>query len=82
MATIVFRCPNTGVQVQGWFADDGSENDGETYDSVTRNASKNRGPRDGLLKRAQLWPKSLELRKYFPTEISRPVFHRLAWCRA
>ena len=35
MATFLFRCPNTGAHVQGWFADDGSENNGETYQSVT-----------------------------------------------
>jgi hypothetical protein len=33
MATTVFRCPNMGVRVQGWFADNGIEN-GETYESV------------------------------------------------
>jgi hypothetical protein len=40
MATIVFRCPNMGVHVQGWFADDGSENGGEVYDSITCNACR------------------------------------------
>jgi hypothetical protein len=34
MATTLFHCPNTGVRVQGWFADDGSE-DADTYLSVT-----------------------------------------------
>jgi hypothetical protein len=33
-ATRVFLCPNTGQRVQGWFADDGSENGGETYQAV------------------------------------------------
>jgi hypothetical protein len=28
------RCPNTGMQVQGWFADNGSENGGETYEAT------------------------------------------------
>jgi hypothetical protein len=35
MAMIVFRCPSTGMNVQGWFADDGSESGGETYETVT-----------------------------------------------
>jgi hypothetical protein len=35
MATVVFRCPMLGVHVQGWFADDGSENGGEVYDTLT-----------------------------------------------
>jgi hypothetical protein len=35
MATRVFLCPHTGQPVQGWFADDGSENGGDTYESVT-----------------------------------------------
>jgi hypothetical protein len=35
MATIIlYRCPNTGQHVQGWLADDGSEDD-ETYQSMT-----------------------------------------------
>src|SRR5262245_14675026 len=32
-ATGVFLCPHTG-QVQGWFADDGSENGDDTYEAV------------------------------------------------
>jgi hypothetical protein len=32
--TFIFRCPNLGVKVQGFFADDASGN-GETYESVT-----------------------------------------------
>ena len=31
----IFLCPNMGVPVQGWFADDGAENGGETYEGVT-----------------------------------------------
>ena len=31
MATFLFRCPNTGYRVQGWVADDGSEDTDETY---------------------------------------------------
>jgi hypothetical protein len=34
MATRVFLCPHTGQGVQGWFADDGSENGGDTYEGV------------------------------------------------
>jgi hypothetical protein len=33
MATRVFLCPNTGDRVQGWFADNGSD-DSETYEAV------------------------------------------------
>jgi hypothetical protein len=36
MATFIFRCPITGQNVQGWFADDGSpENGNESYETVT-----------------------------------------------
>jgi hypothetical protein len=38
MATRVFLCPHTGQQVQGWFADDGSRNGGDTYEGVTCSA--------------------------------------------
>ena len=34
MATRVFFCPHTGQRVQGWFADDGSENGDDTYEGV------------------------------------------------
>jgi len=30
----VFLCPHTAQRVQGWFADDGSENGGDTYEGV------------------------------------------------
>jgi hypothetical protein len=33
MATCLFLC--TSRLVQGWFADDGSENGGDTYESVS-----------------------------------------------
>ena len=33
MAPFLYRYPNTGVQVQGWSPDDGSEN-GEVYEST------------------------------------------------
>jgi hypothetical protein len=32
---ILFRCPNTGHQVQGWIAEDVSEDEEDTYRSVT-----------------------------------------------
>jgi hypothetical protein len=35
MATLFFLCPITGDRVQGWFADNGPENGGETYEGVT-----------------------------------------------
>jgi hypothetical protein len=35
MPTVLFRCPNVGVHVQGWLSDDGSEDGDETYQSVT-----------------------------------------------
>jgi hypothetical protein len=33
MATLVYRCPATGLNVQGWFADDVSANE-DTYETV------------------------------------------------
>ena len=36
MAAFIYRCPTTGRNVQGWFADDVSEDEGEaTYEAVT-----------------------------------------------
>ena len=35
MAPFLFRCPNTGRHVQGWTADDVSEEAGETYETVS-----------------------------------------------
>jgi hypothetical protein len=32
MVPFVYRCPNTGVQLQGWTADDGVENGKEIYE--------------------------------------------------
>ena len=32
MVKFIFRCPITGVQVQGWTADDDAENGKETYE--------------------------------------------------
>ena len=31
----VFRCPNTGLNVQGWVAEDPSERESESYEAVT-----------------------------------------------
>ncbi len=31
MASLIYRCPATGLNVQGWIADDGSADDAETY---------------------------------------------------
>jgi hypothetical protein len=35
MATFLRRCLKTGLNAQGWFADDLSEHEGEVYESVT-----------------------------------------------
>jgi hypothetical protein len=35
MLAILFRCPNTGFHVQGWFAEDVSDNGEDTYRSLT-----------------------------------------------
>jgi hypothetical protein len=35
MAPFIYRCPNTGMNVQGWTADDPNEGDGETYAAIT-----------------------------------------------
>jgi hypothetical protein len=35
MATLVYRCPITGLNVQGWFPDEPSADDGEVYETVT-----------------------------------------------
>ena len=36
MATIIYRCPTTGLNVQGWFADDPAraDADDDTYESL------------------------------------------------
>ena len=35
MATIIYRCPNTGLNVQGWFADDPARAEADdTYEAV------------------------------------------------
>jgi hypothetical protein len=38
MAPFLFRCPNTGFRVQGWAADDRSDDDRESYESTTCHA--------------------------------------------
>ena len=35
MPPFVYRCPNTGLNVQGWVADDPTEGEGETYQPIT-----------------------------------------------
>jgi hypothetical protein len=35
MAPFIYRCPTTGMNVQGWFADDVSANEAETFETVT-----------------------------------------------
>jgi len=35
MLPFLYRCPTMGLNVQGWFADDASGNNGETYEPVT-----------------------------------------------
>jgi hypothetical protein len=41
MRTLVFKCPTTGRNVQGWFSDDPSEAGDESYESVICTACKN-----------------------------------------
>jgi hypothetical protein len=33
MAPFIYRCPATGMKVQGWSADDPSEDEGEAYET-------------------------------------------------
>ena len=35
MPPFLYRCPNTGLNVQGWVADGPSEEEAETYEPVT-----------------------------------------------
>jgi hypothetical protein len=52
--TLLYRCPDTGLNVQGWPADDGAANEGEVYEAMTcpgeyaRGASGEPGDRQGL----------------------------------
>jgi hypothetical protein len=34
MATFIYRCPNTGMNVQGWTADDPTASDDDAYEAV------------------------------------------------
>ena len=34
MAALIYRCPRTRRNVQGWFGDDVSANEGEPYETV------------------------------------------------
>jgi hypothetical protein len=34
MAPFIYRCPNTGSNVQGWVADDPAEEDDEAFEAV------------------------------------------------
>lgn len=38
MVALIYRCPITGLKVQVWLADDVSENEGETFETVTCSA--------------------------------------------
>jgi hypothetical protein len=40
MAPFLFRCPNTGFRVQGWGADDVSDDARETYETVNCQACR------------------------------------------
>jgi hypothetical protein len=33
--SFVYRCPNTGLNVQGWAADEPTEHDAESFEPVT-----------------------------------------------
>jgi len=35
VCSIVFRCPNTGLNVHGWITDDPTEGEAESYEAVT-----------------------------------------------
>lgn len=35
MPAFLFRCPTTGLRVQGWIADDPTERDENSYDAIT-----------------------------------------------
>ena len=35
MATFLYRCPNTGLRVQGWVADDPTEHNDHSYEAIT-----------------------------------------------
>ena len=35
LPTFLYRCPNTGLRVQGWIANDPTEQDEDSFDAVT-----------------------------------------------
>lgn len=35
MANFIYRCPNTGMKVQGWIADDPTEGAANSYEAIT-----------------------------------------------
>ena len=35
MTTLIYRCPATGSNVQGWFADNPTADEGEVYEAMT-----------------------------------------------
>ena len=35
MVPFLYRCPNTGLKVQGWSADEITEDEADTYETVT-----------------------------------------------
>jgi len=35
VAAVVYRCPNTGLNVHGWVCDDSTDNGPESYEQVT-----------------------------------------------
>jgi len=35
MPAFLFRCPSTGLNVQGWVADDPTQRDEDSFDAVT-----------------------------------------------
>jgi hypothetical protein len=35
MAAFLYRCPTTGLNVQGWFADEVGDDDDTTYETMT-----------------------------------------------
>ena len=38
MPPFLYRCPNTGTNVQGWIADDPDDRDDDSFEAVTCNA--------------------------------------------
>ena len=35
IAPFIYRCPNTGMKVQGWVADEPTDDGADTYESVS-----------------------------------------------